>query len=379
MSNDLRIEPKFRDLISPLSPDERAGLEAKLKAEGCREELKAWGNDPAGRSLIDGHNRREICEANGIPYAVHDLQFPDEESVIAWILLNQLGRRNLTDDQRAFYAGRLKDAQSAIEKRERARAGRAAGGKATPEQVAARLSAPAPTSGSGKTPDAKKKDSRKSAAGAAKVTEAKLRAAEAIEKADPALARKVMRGELTLREASKIVRERAKAEAAKSAPQADPLDGEGCSDAAPAEKTGGPETQETEDVTATDLAGNPIPTRELAAVFAEGEAHHGAALNLLTQLSRLINPILGDAKEKKPLPSGLHTAGERQQILNDLRNLRTSLAQTRPYGVCPYCRGKGGKCQGCKGGGWVPLSVYESAPGDYRANLAAKSSPDKAA
>jgi hypothetical protein len=377
MSNDLRIEPKFRDLISPLSADERAGLEAKLKAEGCREELKAWGNDPAGRSLIDGHNRREICEANRIPYAVHDLQFPDEESVRAWILLNQLGRRNLTDDQRAVYSLKLQEVQSSIEKRERAKAGRAVGGDATPEQIVDRLSAGAADKRSGgKRP---KKDTRKAAAATAKVSERKLREAKEIEKADPDLARQIMRGELTIQKARKVLRERKKAEAAKSAPQADPLDGEGCSDAAPPEKASGPERAGPEAVAATDLAGNPIPTPELAAIFAEGEAHHGAALNLLTQVAKLINPVIGDAKEKQALPSGYHTSGERQEILKDLRNLRTSLGQTRPWGVCPYCRGKGGKCQGCKGNGWVPRSVYETAPGDYRANLAAKASPEKAA
>jgi len=57
-----------------------------------------------------------------------------------WIRQNQALRRNLTDDQRAMNAAALAELLGEQAKRDRAKAGRAAGGKATPEQEEDRLS-----------------------------------------------------------------------------------------------------------------------------------------------------------------------------------------------------------------------------------------------
>ena len=59
----LKIDPEFKALIPPLTPDERAGLEASILTEGCRDALIVWGD-----ILIDGHNRYEICTKHNIPY-----------------------------------------------------------------------------------------------------------------------------------------------------------------------------------------------------------------------------------------------------------------------------------------------------------------------
>ena len=53
----------------------------------------------------------------------------------------RFGGRNLSDDQRAMNAATLADLQSQRAKHDRAKAGRAAGGDATTEQKANRLSA----------------------------------------------------------------------------------------------------------------------------------------------------------------------------------------------------------------------------------------------
>jgi hypothetical protein len=57
----ITIDPHFKALISPLSEAERAGLEADIVANGCRDALviAKWHS---GTALADGHNRLAICD-----------------------------------------------------------------------------------------------------------------------------------------------------------------------------------------------------------------------------------------------------------------------------------------------------------------------------
>lgn len=100
-----QIHPPFRDLIPPLTADEREHLEAELVAHGCREPLVVWRD-----FLIDGHNRLEICTRLGLPYEVVDYSLSslllDEASVMQWICDNQLARRNLTPFQASYLRGK---------------------------------------------------------------------------------------------------------------------------------------------------------------------------------------------------------------------------------------------------------------------------------
>lgn len=99
----LQIDPEFQSLIPPLAEDERAELEASLKAEGCRHPLDVWQG-----VIVDGHNRYAICQANGIPFEVAEHEFEDRDAAKEWILRNQLARRNLNDYSRGALALRLK-------------------------------------------------------------------------------------------------------------------------------------------------------------------------------------------------------------------------------------------------------------------------------
>jgi len=65
---NIRIDPEFRRLIPPLRPEEHALLEASLRAVGCLDTLKVWGD-----VLLDGHNRLAICQAHNIPFAVTEV------------------------------------------------------------------------------------------------------------------------------------------------------------------------------------------------------------------------------------------------------------------------------------------------------------------
>lgn len=98
------IDPEFKSLIPPLTPEEYAGLEESIVNEGCRDPLVLWGE-----TLIDGHNRWEICaKHSGIPFKTVQREFESRNDAIAWIIKNQFGRRNLPAYERARLALRLK-------------------------------------------------------------------------------------------------------------------------------------------------------------------------------------------------------------------------------------------------------------------------------
>lgn len=92
---ELKVDKEFKTLIPPLSNEEYKQLEENIKKDGCRDAIITWNN-----IIIDGHNRYEICQRNNLPYKTSEIKFSDREEAIEWMLMNQLGRRNLNDFQR---------------------------------------------------------------------------------------------------------------------------------------------------------------------------------------------------------------------------------------------------------------------------------------
>lgn len=105
---NLIIDPEFRDKIPPLSADEFSKLEKNIVADGeVREPLVLW-ND----TIIDGHHRWQIIQKHpDIPYKVKRMEFADKWAAIAWMCKNQLGRRNLTDEQKSYLRGKQYEAE----------------------------------------------------------------------------------------------------------------------------------------------------------------------------------------------------------------------------------------------------------------------------
>jgi len=87
----LNIDKEFQSIIPPLSKEEYIGLKQSIIAEGCRESLIVWDN-----TIIDGHNRFEICTKHDIEYKTTEHNFNDRTEAICWIIDNQLGRRNIS-------------------------------------------------------------------------------------------------------------------------------------------------------------------------------------------------------------------------------------------------------------------------------------------
>ena len=101
MSKALIIDKEFKSLIPPLTPEEFNQLEQNCLSDGILESIKVWKD-----VIIDGHNRHEIASKNGLDFAVTELNFENRNDAIEWIILHQLGRRNLTEEQKAYLRGR---------------------------------------------------------------------------------------------------------------------------------------------------------------------------------------------------------------------------------------------------------------------------------
>lgn len=104
----LNIDPEFRDKIPPLSADEFSKLEENIVADGeVREPLVVWHN-----TIIDGHHRYKIIQKHPeIPFKVKQMDFADKWAAIVWMCRNQLGRRNITDEQKTALIGEAYKAQ----------------------------------------------------------------------------------------------------------------------------------------------------------------------------------------------------------------------------------------------------------------------------
>jgi len=91
----LKIDKTFKNIIPPLSKEEFKELESSIKEEGCREAIVVWNE-----TIVDGHNRYTICSKHGVKFRTHKKKFRDEGDALAWIITNQLARRNLSDYDR---------------------------------------------------------------------------------------------------------------------------------------------------------------------------------------------------------------------------------------------------------------------------------------
>ena len=63
-------------------------------------------------TIVDGHNRYRIAQAPpGIGFLTHEKQFSNRYEALSWICKNQLGRRNLTPQQKKYLIGQRYDAE----------------------------------------------------------------------------------------------------------------------------------------------------------------------------------------------------------------------------------------------------------------------------
>ena len=104
---ELRIDPEFRDKIPPLTEEEYKQLKENILEDGeVYEPISVWNG-----TIVDGHNRwKIICENKQTldgKYKIRQLDFENKHMAFEWMYKKQLGRRNLTDEQRTMLIGKM--------------------------------------------------------------------------------------------------------------------------------------------------------------------------------------------------------------------------------------------------------------------------------
>lgn len=109
--NALKIDPEFQGKIPPLTFEELEQLEKNIVNDGkVINPIIVWNG-----LIVDGHNRYTILQKHpDIPYTVHEKEFADRYEAIIWICKNQLGRRNLTPEQKKYLVGKQYEAEKAL-------------------------------------------------------------------------------------------------------------------------------------------------------------------------------------------------------------------------------------------------------------------------
>lgn len=102
------VDPEFANKIPPLTDDEFRQLEENIVADGeVYEPIVTWNG-----VIVDGHNRWKIIQKHpGIPYKIREMQFADRWEAFEWMYRKQLGRRNLTTEQKTYMIGKMYEAR----------------------------------------------------------------------------------------------------------------------------------------------------------------------------------------------------------------------------------------------------------------------------
>ena len=113
--------PEMAELLPPLSEEQLGALETDLLKNGCYTSIIV--NEDL--VVIDGHNRKSLCDKHGLPYQMLVFAFDDLLEAKQWALDTQKGRRNLDKWELGKIALKLKPEIEA-----RAKANMSAGGRA---------------------------------------------------------------------------------------------------------------------------------------------------------------------------------------------------------------------------------------------------------
>ena len=109
--SQLKIDPEFQNQINPPSFEETHQLEMNiLKEERVLNPIITWNG-----YIVDGHTRYQILRKYPfIPFEVIEKEFSSRYEALVWICKNQLGRRNLTPEQKKFLIGKQAEAEKQI-------------------------------------------------------------------------------------------------------------------------------------------------------------------------------------------------------------------------------------------------------------------------
>ena len=130
------VLPELANLLPPLTDEQLAVLEQDIQTNGCYSPVIV--NEDL--VIVDGHNRRAVCDKLGIPYQMAVFHFDDTLEAMQWAVDTQKGRRNLDTWELAKIALKLKPEVEAKAKANRS----SSGGDKSEGAVVTTLSEPLP-------------------------------------------------------------------------------------------------------------------------------------------------------------------------------------------------------------------------------------------
>lgn len=302
------IDPEVSSFWPPLSDSEFADLANDLKANGCLSPLVAWQG-----ILLDGHHRLKICQESKIGYKVQNLDLPDRNAALQWVIRHQTGRRNITGGQRAMMGATLAELLKAAGKARRAE--NLKKGEDSPKVSFDTIG-----------------NSNAAAAAQVKVSPAQVaRAATVLVSGDEALIAEVRQGKKSVGQAVKEI---------DTKPKPDPIAGP------------------------VDQLGNPLPAKQS---IQQAFARLGEVKGLQREVSTLKGKLIeAAARSKDPIFARFDVSAAKA----DMEHVFQLLKAIAPHAVCPYCAGgeRGGadNCAACKGLGWLDYYLYQAAPRELK-------------
>lgn len=317
-----------------MSGEERRTLRDLLKTHGCQETIKVWANHD--NTILDGHNRYEICREEEIPYKVKAINLETRQDCIDWICNLQLGRRNSSAKHKSYLRGKRYNAEKGEQGGDRKSKCHDDTLIDTAEKIAEETGvSPATVKRDAKFADAvddlAKPVKDAVLTGEVKATSAEVQSLSELPKAE----QRAVIAQVKSGEADSI------ADAIKKPPGGinfNPSDWEGNGEK-PAEVLDGEK--------------KPVPAK-LREIFSRAKE--------LTDLERQLQAVVKKLEDSQndPLFSYVHT----QSTVADIDNAKRAIRFAKPFAVCPYCKGKA--CKACKGQGWVNKPLLKQAPAEMR-------------
>lgn len=336
---ELTIDPYFDSLCPDLTEAELKLLGESIDADGCREPIVTWANHDD--TILDGHNRYRICKSDGHKFTTKALRFETKEDAARWILRNQMGRRNLTDGQRAMMAAKLSNLKRGDN--QHSKEDTQICGTSQAEIAEEFAVSPRTISSAKRVLDKGSKELQKA------VEQGDVAPSVAAEVAElpKAEQRKIVKaGPAAVKEAAKEHKAEKKAEPKKGKPK-------GGTDFTPSDWE--TPAEEVKDALGNAVPGDLLPVFRLADEFTE-------QMKCLSAVKAWVNRIVD-------LPGGKFLSGVASACKTDIDNARAAIKHCKPHTVCPRCKSKLPKvanCEACRHTGFVTAEVLDRIPKDLR-------------
>lgn len=313
-------------------------LSNDIKSNGQEEPIILYQEQ-----ILDGRRRELACLRAGVEPKYKQFKGKDSEA-LALVISRNLHRRHLGEGERALVAAKIAKLPVGIHQNAKEDASKEVTSKGDDAQICA--------------------SSQGTAASMMNVSRRSVQiASDVLKNASPSLLKAVEATEVSISDAAKIVDQPAKVQAA--AVKAVKSGKSKTAAAFVAAMSGDDSKPNLKDSADHEVPENLIPSFEALKKFEECDSLCRKLQSLIDEVSKAPG---GEQIGHFLQPTGGEKFVNKSQHLNELKR---DLRATRPYSVCPWCKGEAPKhCKGCKGNGWVSKITWDQAEEDVKASVA---------